>query len=170
MIRLLLVSFAMSVSFAVHSEGLGIDEFAEIEARAGIPQRVLYSLALTESGRRGRPWPWTMNYAGKSYYFADRDTLHRAMELLIGRGKTNFDVGVMQIHWRFHSHLFDSTWEATDPTINAQAGARILIDRFNEYRNWAKAIAAYHSKTEHLGRGYLANFAKNYISTKKEKM
>lgn len=170
MIRWLLVSIAMLASCAVHAEGLGIEDFAEIETRAGIPDRVLYSLALTESGRSGRPWPWTMNYAGRSYYFADRKTLHRAMELLIERGKTNFDVGIMQIHWRFHSRLFASTWEATDPATNALAGARILTERFNEYRSWAKAIAAYHSKTEHLGRAYLANFAKHYISTKKEKM
>lgn len=170
MTRLVLAAFVMLASSTLHAEGLSRDDFAAIEAQAGIPDRVLYSLALTESAQKGRPWPWTMNYGGRSYYFADRATLHRAMEILIAQGRTNFDVGIMQIHWRYHARLFGSTWEATDPTTNVWAGARILIDRFNESGNWVKAIAAYHSKTEHLGRAYLVNFAKHYISSKKEKM
>lgn len=163
----ILLLVATSVSSAA---GLTPDDFVDIEATSGIPEKVLYSLALTESKRNGKPWPWTMNYAGKSYYFADRETLHKAVELLLSRGRKNFDVGPMQVHWRFHSHLFASTWDATDPYINMAAGAQILIDRYNEYGNWVKAIAAYHSKTEHLGRNYLINFAKNYTKAKKEKM
>lgn len=152
------------------ADSLSFEDFAEIEARSGIPDQVLYSLALTESQRNGKPWPWTMNYAGKSYFFRDRETLHDAMQLLIARGRKNFDVGPMQVHWRYHSKKFDSTWAATDPFTNMVVGAQILIDRYRESGNWVKAIAAYHSKTEHLGRIYLTNFAKNYDKARKEKM
>lgn len=157
-------------SAASTAQGMSPEEFIEIEAAAGIPDKVLYSLALTESMRNGKPWPWTMNYAGKAYYFANRETLHEAMRLLLSRGKKNFDVGPMQVHWRFHSHMFASTWEATDPYINMAVGARILIDRYNETGNWVKAISAYHSKTPHLGKAYLTNFAKHYSKAKKESM
>ncbi len=165
-----LIAFLWAVSAAASAMSLTPDDFAEVEARAGIPDKVLYSIALTESKRNGKPWPWTINYAGRSFYFQDRESLHDAMKLLLANGKQNFDVGPMQIHWRYHSHLFQSTWDATDPFLNMVAGARILVDRFNQYGNWLKAIATYHSKTEHLGRIYLANFARNYSSTKKEKM
>lgn len=165
-----LITFLLAVSTIVRAESLSTEDFAVIETQAGIPDKVLYSLALTESGRNGKPWPWTINYAGKSFYFSDREALHDAMQLLIANGKRNFDVGPMQIHWRYHSGLFQSTWAATDPLTNMMAGAQILLDRYNEYGNWVKAIAAYHSKTEHLGRIYLTNFARNYSKAKKEKM
>lgn len=170
MIRAGATAFLWAMASVASAMQLTAADFASIESRAGIPDKVLYSIALTESGRNGKPWPWTMNYAGRAFYFKDRETLHDAMNLLIANGKRNFDVGPMQINWRYHSNLFASTWEATDPHTNMVAGAQILIDRFNQYGNWVKAIATYHSKTEHLGQIYLANFARNYSRTKKEQM
>lgn len=50
--------------------------YKQIALPKGVPAEVLYSVALTESKvlLRGEyvPWPWTLNVAGKSYYYATR--------------------------------------------------------------------------------------------------
>ena len=56
-----------------------------IAAEHGIPQSVLFAVALTESGKQTgqtgtlRPWPWTLNVAGRGYFFDSRQAAWQAI-------------------------------------------------------------------------------------------
>ena len=56
---------------------------ANAEAEANLPNRVLASIAMRESGRvdpdtgRARPWPWTINYLGIGHFLRDQAAGHR---------------------------------------------------------------------------------------------
>ena len=71
-----------SVSWGGESVPAG---YRAIAAERGIPQSVLYAVALTESGKRVapadryRPWPWTLNVAGRGYFFESRQAAWQAL-------------------------------------------------------------------------------------------
>jgi len=114
---------------------------------AGVPPHLLYAVAVQESSRQGfaHPWPWTANIAGKPYYFDSRAELYRALSRYLQSGKNNFDVGLMQINWRFNAALLDGDlWQATDPYRNLAAGARLLKRLHQKHGSWERAVAHYH--------------------------
>ncbi|MEW8252710.1 MAG: lytic transglycosylase domain-containing protein, partial [Candidatus Thiodiazotropha sp.] len=79
-----------------------------IAAEHGIPQSVLFAVALTESGKQTgqtgtlRPWPWTLNVAGRGYFFDSRQAAWRALMTYLEEGKRSIDIGLMQVNWRYH--------------------------------------------------------------------
>ncbi|MCB1764306.1 MAG: lytic transglycosylase domain-containing protein, partial [Gammaproteobacteria bacterium] len=52
--------------------------YRSIATAQGIPHSLLYAIALAESGKQVkpaggyRPWPWTLNLAGRGYIFDSR--------------------------------------------------------------------------------------------------
>ena len=89
----------------------------------GIPDKLLYAVALTESlhPEYKKPWPWAANIDGKAFYFESRDEMFLYLSR-IARNKSNFDVGIMQTNWKWQKHRFDSLRDATDPLVNIRAG------------------------------------------------
>ncbi|NQD22972.1 lytic transglycosylase domain-containing protein, partial [Pseudomonas aeruginosa] len=76
--------------------------YKQIALAKGVPAEVLYSVALTESKvlLRGEyvPWPWTLNLAGKSYYYATRTTACTALLAAINLyGAKSVDSGLGQV-------------------------------------------------------------------------
>lgn len=70
----LLLSAASSVaSTSMQSVPSG---YQKVALRHGVPAESLYLLALAESSRQlpqgTRPWPWTINVAGKGYRYESR--------------------------------------------------------------------------------------------------
>ena len=54
-----------------------------IAAAERVPAESLYSLAMAESTRKtawgSKPWPWTINVAGKGYHFETREEAFAAL-------------------------------------------------------------------------------------------
>jgi hypothetical protein len=124
---------------------------------------ILTSLALNESKRNGFPWPWTLNFAGKSYYFKTREEAHQAILSLLNAGFRNFDVGGLQINWRWHGHLFSSPWDALRPSTNTAAAMKILNDLIKKEGSLAAAIRCYHNCKDPIrGHAYLIKFNRHY--------
>ncbi|MCA8878652.1 MAG: lytic transglycosylase domain-containing protein [Rhodobacteraceae bacterium] len=124
----------------------------------GVPLEVLQAISLTESGRRteGRfaPWPWTLNIAGKGYFFQTRqEALARARSTLAG-GQTSFDLGCFQVNFRWHGDAFASLDDMLDPDRNALYAARFLSGLYAETGNWSAAAGYYHSRTPAHADGY----------------
>ena len=75
--------------------------YRAIAAERGIPQSVLYAVALTESGRQVasanlyRPWPWTLNVAGRGYFFDSHLAAWRALTDWLEAGRRSIDIGLM---------------------------------------------------------------------------
>lgn len=125
--------------------------------RYGIPVDVMRALTLTETGRkmngRMRPWPWTVNVAGKGYWF---ETRAQAVDFIstIPKQTRSYDIGCFQINWRWHGEAFASQADMFDPVLNADYAARFLRSLLPEFKTWRKAAGAYHSRTPKFAERY----------------
>lgn len=129
----------------------------------GVHPAVLRAVAMTESGRGASPWPWTINVAGRGFYFSTREDAHRAAQWLIERGVARFDVGLMQINWRHHGSRFPGLWEAFDPWRNVLAAAEILRENYEATGSWARAVQWYHNRVSQTrGVAYLSRFLRHF--------
>lgn len=135
------------------------EALAEVAARAeGIPDGVLAAIARVESGRRVgavvRAWPWTLNQGGAGSY---HETRQEALDTLAGAlaaGRTNVDVGCMQLNWRWHAAAFPDAETMIDPAANTTYAARFLRDLHDRHGDWKVAIAHYHSADPARGAVY----------------
>jgi hypothetical protein len=110
---------------------------------------------MVESRRGNTPWPWTLNVAGKPYFFIDRESAWNASQRLTQHQIDNFDIGVMQVNWHFHKQRFKSTWDALDPKTNQNVAESILREQWERTGHLPTAIARYHSANPELGMPYL---------------
>jgi hypothetical protein len=118
-------------------------------AKHEIPPRLLYAVALAESGRGietiRRPWPWTLNIAGQGHYFDSRVAAWQALDEALRAGQDRVDVGLMQINWRYHRHSLGNAWMALEPYHNLAVGADILSRCYRERREWWASVGCYHA-------------------------
>ena len=118
------------------------DGYAQVARAHGIPAEVLYAVSLTEtamapgdmagvmqySRRDGRlpdasrPWPWTINVAGKGYRYASRLEAWQALQVFLKRYPARrIDVGIAQVNLGWNGHRFPSTWAAFDPYTSSHS-------------------------------------------------
>ena len=133
--------------------------YSIVSRESGIPARILYAIALQESrialgnGRR-QPWPWTLNVAGTGYRYGSRKAAFGALQSLLARGERRVDVGLMQVHYRFHDARLGTAWTALHPMHNLRVGAAVLQDCFIKHGDWPGAIGCYHSGTPWRAAAY----------------
>jgi hypothetical protein len=135
----------------------------EAEHRLGVPSGLLQAVALTESGRieaetgRAVSWPWTIASGNDFSYFApDKASAIAMVERLLAEGRSNIDVGCMQVNLKYHSDAFADLEAAFDPTRNVEYGARFLVALRDETDSWERAVERYHSADPVLGPDYRA--------------
>lgn len=127
-----------------------------------LPRAILFSVAMVESGRyntatkKTRPWPWTINAEGQSFYFKTKREAVAAARKLMKDGVRSFDVGCMQINMRYHPKAFTDLEAAFDPIINVGYSAEFLKKLHSKTNSWPEAIAAYHSQTKTRSQPYFA--------------
>jgi hypothetical protein len=126
-----------------------------------VDPKILAGIALNESAYKGRAWPWTLNVAGRGFFFSTRDDAYRAIRFLISEGRFDFDIGLMQINWKYHSNRFASVWDALSPAVNIHVAEDILNENYRKTHSVAKAVAYYHSANPQPGREYLARFVQH---------
>jgi len=131
--------------------------------RYGIPVSVMQALTLTETGRKldgqMRPWPWTINYDGRGYWFDNLAQAYEFVEDSIPSGVQSYDLGCFQINAKWHGQAFSSKRDMLDPNLNADYAARFLLSLLPEFRTWEKTAGAYHSRTPKFARRYEKLFA-----------
>ncbi|SIT34866.1 Lytic transglycosylase catalytic [Paraburkholderia ribeironis] len=126
-----------------------------------VDPKVLAGIALNESGLNGRAWPWTLNIAGQGFFFRTREDAYRVVRSLIAHGRSDFDVGIMQVNWCYHARRFTSPWQALAPATSIRVAEDILNENYSKTQSVAKAIAYYHSANPVPGQAYLARFARH---------
>jgi hypothetical protein len=125
-----------------------------------LPPRLLGAIGLTETGRVDpatgsvRPWPWTINAEGQGQFFETKAQAIAAVKALQARGVQSIDIGCLQVNLMYHPDAFATLEDAFDPRTNAAYAARFLNALYADGRDWARAIAAYHSETPALGDAY----------------
>jgi hypothetical protein len=130
--------------------------------RGGVPQEVLHAVALTETGQRRdgalRAWPWAINREGKGYWFKSREEALAFAKASLADGRRSFDVGCVQINYRWHGHAFPTLEDMFDPEWTATYAAQFLRTLYEERGSWSAAAGAYHSLTPELAGKYAARF------------
>lgn len=132
---------------------------AAAERGSGMPERLMRSIGIVESGRRDETgtmsaWPWTINAEGVGSYFPTKAEAIAAVNALRARGVRSIDVGCMQVNLVHHAEAFSSLEEAFDPGANARYAARFLQRLFAQTGSWPGAAAGYHSLTPEIGEPY----------------
>lgn len=134
-------------------------------AKHDIPLDILAAVALTETGMKqnGRyaPYPWSANVAGRGYRFESKRDAVASAEAWLKKGVTSFDVGCMQINWRWHGKAFSSVRAAFDPYRNTDYAARFLKSNYKALGSWPAAVGRYHSGTEKFAAIYRKKVAVN---------
>lgn len=138
------------------------DVFETVAREKQVAKRLLFAVALTESGRQGAPWPWTLNVEGRALYFPTREAAHQSLVSYLKRGARSIDVGLMQVNLLHNGYRFANTWQALDPYENVRTGADILRQNFASAKDPALAVARYHSSTASRGQAYLGRVSQNY--------
>lgn len=130
--------------------------------QTGVPYSVLRAISLVETGRQGRPWPWTVNFGGDGRWFDSAVEAEAEAAAALGQGATNVDLGCFQLNYRWHAEGFASVSDMLDPAQNALYAAEYLADHFAQTGDWALAAAAYHSGTPEFATAYQAKFEAAY--------
>ncbi|WP_261666558.1 lytic transglycosylase domain-containing protein [Erwinia mallotivora] len=126
------------------------DGYARVAAAHGVPAEALYAVSLSESSRTlssgVRPWPWTLNVAGKGYRYNSRIEAWRALQgFMKHHSLRRIDVGLAQVNLGWNGHHFTSTWEAFEPYTNLNAAATILRECWmRRPGSWLDAAGCYH--------------------------
>ncbi len=115
-----------------------------------MPADILYAVALTESGKtidQGlfRPWPWTLNVAGKPKRFTSQRSACQELTRQLARGVDSIDIGIMQINWRWNHTRLSNPCRALSPYTNLHHGAALLKAAYSVKQSWAAAVGHYHS-------------------------
>lgn len=133
-----------------------------------VPSTVLYAIALQESGRfiNGKlcPWPWTLNIAGKPFYF---DTLKAACVHLTAALKhtsaKRVDVGLGQINVGYHGHRVAKPCDLLNPYLNLAIAGKILREQHRPDQDWLITMGKYHSPANGAAAArYRASVQKHY--------
>jgi hypothetical protein len=136
--------------------------YIRVATAHGVPPEALYAVSLTETAMAPRdiaavmksgalppvtrPWPWTINVAGKGYRYASRLEAWQALQVFMKRYPLKrIDVGLAQVNLGWNGHLFASTWAAFDPYTNLNAAASLLRDCWKRKPgSWLDAAGCYH--------------------------
>ena len=123
--------------------------YRRVAQQAGVPATVLYAVAQTESGVRLqqhiRPWPWTLNVAGRGYRYATRADACRALQqFLHTTSPRRIDVGLGQINLGWNRRFFASPCDALAPYTSLRVAARLLRQHFERWQSWEEAVGRYH--------------------------
>jgi hypothetical protein len=130
------------------------------EKKYQLPKNILLSIARVESGYRKfdgvtRSWPWTLNAGGDSAYFETKEDAIKDLKSKLKVGRTNIDLGCMQINYKWHKKFFVDVSEMMEPTKNVEYGARFLKRLFKRHGSWDQAVKFYHSSKSRYNKIYL---------------
>ncbi len=146
----------------------------ETERAEGIPPGLVRAVTLVESGRwlpedrRTQAWPWTVTAGPETFYLPSKRAALRKVQELRASGRSNIDVGCMQVNLGYHGDAFASLDEALDPASNIAYGAKFLKQLRVETRSWARATARYHSSDPDRGKQYRAKVYRRWQELRHE--
>ena len=162
-----LCALAGSISDAAASVGACEREILAAAAKYGIPAGILYSVGLTETGRKGSLQPYAMNIEGKAYFGSSRQDALEAFQAARARGAKLIDLGCMQINHHFHGDQFASPTEMFDPRKNVEYAAAFLARLHARHETWTMAVARYHAgpNNDPAQKRYVCRVIANLVAT-----
>ncbi len=158
---------ATSTSDAVASTGACEREIQAAAAKYSIPEGILYSVGLTETGRKGSLQPFAMNVEGKPMFFDSEADALRAFVDARRQGAKLIDIGCMQINQHFHGENFSSVQAMFNPRANVEYAARFLSNLRDRHETWTMAVARYHAgpNNDPAQKRYVCRVIANLVAT-----
>lgn len=161
------LALAMSISEAAASNGACEQEIQSAAAKYGIPEGILYSVGLTETGRKGSLHPFALNVEGKVLYpNSEREAL-LAFQRAEQSGAKLIDLGCMQINHYYHGEHFASAEQMLEPRLNVEYAARFLKNLHDRHETWTMAVARYHAGPNNnpAQKQYVCRVISNLVAT-----
>jgi soluble lytic murein transglycosylase-like protein len=142
-------------------------EIQAAAAKYGIPEGILYSVGLTETGRKGSLSPMAMNIEGKAFFAASMQEAMATFSAAKARGAKLIDIGCMQINHHFHGENFSSAQEMFDPRLNVEYAAKFLRSLHDRHDTWTMAVARYHAgpNNDPAQKRYVCRVIANLVAT-----
>ena len=162
--------FALAISIsdaAAVAAGACEKEIQSAAAKYQIPEGILYSVGLTETGRKGSLYPWALNIEGKAYFPETPMAAMQAFEAARREGRQLIDMGCMQINHHFHDENFASPQEMLDPRRNVEYAAKFLRNLHDRHETWTMAVARYHAgpNNDPAQKRYVCRVIANLVAT-----
>ncbi|WP_162820236.1 transglycosylase SLT domain-containing protein [Microvirga calopogonii] len=147
--------------------GLCEREMMRASAKYGVPIGMLYSVGLTETGRRGSLQPYAMNVEGKAVFSNSAAEAMQRFEEASRSGAKLIDLGCMQINHLYHRENFASLASMLDPRMNVEYAARFLRDLKTRHETWTMAVARYHAgpNNDPAQKRYVCRVIANMVAT-----
>ena len=162
--------FALAISIsdaAAVAAGACEKEIQSAAAKYQIPEGILYSVGLTETGRKGSLYPWALNIEGKAYCPETPMAAMQAFAAARREGRPRIDMGCMQITHHFHGENFASPQEMLDPRRNVEYAAKFLRNLHDRHETWTMAVARYHAgpNNDPAQKRYVCRVIANLVAT-----
>ncbi|WP_097141953.1 transglycosylase SLT domain-containing protein [Rhizobium subbaraonis] len=162
-----LAALAASICSAQAAVGSCEKEILAAASKYDIPAGILYSVGLTETGRKGSLQPYALNIEGKAYFASsEREALQRFQQARASGAKL-IDLGCMQINYHFHGAEFSSPSEMLNPRRNVEYAARFLSELRDRHETWTMAVARYHAgpNNDPAQKRYVCRVIANLVAT-----
>ncbi|WP_245506513.1 transglycosylase SLT domain-containing protein [Rhizobium sp. PP-F2F-G48] len=158
---------AASGSGAGSDAGLCEGQIIAAAAKYGIPEGILYSVGLTETGRKGSLQPYAMNIDGKAVFASSAAEVLQRFQTARAEGAKLIDLGCMQINYRYHGENFASPEAMLDPRSNVEYAARFLANLHARHETWTMAVARYHAgpNNDPAQKRYVCRVIANLVAT-----
>lgn len=142
-------------------------EMMRASSKYGVPLGMLYSVGLTETGRRGSLQPYAMNVEGKAVFSRSAAEAIRQFEAARQSGAKLIDLGCMQINHHFHRDKFSSLESMLNPRDNVEYAARFLKELKGRHESWTMAVARYHAGPDNdpAQKRYVCRVITNMVAT-----
>lgn len=142
-------------------------EMLRASAKYGVPVGMLYSVGLTETGRRGSLQPYAMNVEGRAVFSNSLAEALQRFEEARRSGAKLIDLGCMQINHHFHREKFASLESMLNPRDNVDYAARFLSELKGRHDTWTMAVARYHAgpNNDPAQKRYVCRVISNMVAT-----
>ncbi|WP_112664555.1 transglycosylase SLT domain-containing protein [Microvirga flavescens] len=142
-------------------------EMVRAAAKYGVPLGMLYSVGLTETGKRGSLQPYAMNIEGKPYFAANASEAMKQFEGASRNGAKLIDLGCMQINHHYHRDKFASLASMLNPRDNVDYAAQFLKQLRVREGSWTMAVARYHAGPNNnpAQKQYVCRVVANMVAT-----
>ena len=132
--------------------------------QVGVLPEILWGVTMTESNWKTGPWPWTLNIAGRPYFFKSKEKMKVFLNKLPKKKLNKTDIGCMQVNYYYHRRHFNSISEMIDPETNVIYGARFLKKLYGKTQNWLEAIGDYNT-TRNNGKSPYTRHVLSHLKT-----
>ncbi len=163
------ISSAANLTPAVAQPQAGLCEREMMRASGiyGVPLGMLYSVGLTETGKRGSLQPYAMNVEGKAVFSNSATEAIQKFEQASRSGARLIDMGCMQINHLYHREKFPSLESMLNPRMNVEYAARFLRELKARHETWTMAVARYHAgpNNDPAQKRYVCRVIANMVAT-----